>query len=87
LILVAIWKAVYNDYVITYPNSPFHDDTLKDQLQNALKDLKTNTSNGKGTKKVVIQSYEVLTQLKATDSHATRNVLKQRKDLLLGEEV
>ncbi len=30
LILVIVWKLAYNEYVIVYPNSPFHEDTLKD---------------------------------------------------------
>jgi hypothetical protein len=77
-------QAVYNDYVITYPNSPFHEDTLKDQLWNALRDLKIDTSNGEGTKKVVLQSYEVLAQFKATNSHATKNMFKQIKDFIVG---
>ncbi len=53
-------------------------------MWNALKDFKTDTSNGKGTKKVVLQSYEVLAQLKATNSHATRNMFKLRKDFIVG---
>jgi hypothetical protein len=45
-------------------------------MQDALKDFKTNISNEKGTKKAVLQSDKVLAQLKATNSHATKNVLK-----------
>jgi hypothetical protein len=30
LIQLIVWKVVYNDHVIAYPNSPFHEDTLKD---------------------------------------------------------
>ncbi len=41
LISTIVQKALYNDYVIAYLNSPFHEDTLKDQLQDALKDLKS----------------------------------------------
>jgi hypothetical protein len=37
-----------------YPNSPFHKDTLKGQLRDALKDLKIDISNGEGSKKVVL---------------------------------
>jgi hypothetical protein len=46
--------------MIAYPNSPFHEDTLKDWLRNALKELKTDTSNEEGTKKAVLQFDEVL---------------------------
>jgi hypothetical protein len=46
---MAIWKVVYNDYVIAYPNSPLHEDTLKDWLRYGLKDFKIDTFNEKGT--------------------------------------
>jgi hypothetical protein len=49
-----------------------------DWLQDALKDLKTNTSNEEGTEKIILQFDEVLAQLKAMDYHATRNVLEWR---------
>jgi hypothetical protein len=59
--LMIIWKVVYNDYVIAYPNSPFYDDTLKDWLWDILKDLNTDSSNEEGTKKVILHdSNEVL---------------------------
>lgn len=45
-------------------------------MQDASKDLKTNISNEKGTKKIVLQSNKVLAQLKATNSHATKNVFE-----------
>jgi len=30
LISAIVWKTTYNEYVIVYPNSAFHGDTLKD---------------------------------------------------------
>jgi hypothetical protein len=38
LIPTAVWKAMYNDYVIAYSNSPFHDDTLKDWFARCFKE-------------------------------------------------
>jgi len=68
--------------MIAYPNSPFHEDTLKDQLQDALKDLKVDTFDEHGIKKVFLQFNEVFAQLKAMDNHSTRNVLKRREDFV-----
>ncbi len=51
------------------------------KLQNALKELKTKTSNEKGFQIIILQSDQVLAQLKATDGHATQNVFKRRKTL------
>jgi len=68
--------------MIAYPNSPFHEDTLKDQLQDALKDLKVDTFDEHGIKKVFLQFNEVFAQLKAMDNHSTRNVLKRRQDFV-----
>jgi hypothetical protein len=70
--------------VIAYPKSPFHEDTLKDLLRDALKDFKTGNCNEKGTEKVVLQFDGVLTQLKALDDHSTRNVLKLKQDFING---
>jgi len=68
--------------MIAYPNSPFHEDTLKDQLQDALKDFKVDTFDEHGIKKVFLQFNEVFVQLKAMDNHSTRNVLKRRQDFV-----
>jgi hypothetical protein len=51
---MVVWKVVYDDYVIACPNSPFHEDNLKEWLRDVLKDLKTYTSNEQGIKKVII---------------------------------
>jgi len=45
-------------------------------LRNASKDLKIDTIDEKGIKKIVLQFDEVLTQFKAMDNHATRNMQK-----------
>jgi hypothetical protein len=66
-----------NEYKKTYPNLVFQEDTLKDCFRNALKELKTNTSNEGGNEKVILQSDEVLIQLKATNEHDTHNIVKR----------
>jgi hypothetical protein len=59
--------------------SPFQEDTLKDWLRVISKYLKTNITNEEGTEKAIVQSNEVLAQLKAMDNLcATRNVFKER---------
>jgi hypothetical protein len=37
-----------------------------------------------GLKKIILQSNEVLAQLKAMDGHATRNVFKRKQDFIDG---
>jgi hypothetical protein len=66
-----------NEYKKTYPNLVFHEDTLKDYLRNALKELKMGTSNEGGNERVILQSDEVLIQLKARIEHDTQNILKR----------
>ena len=56
--------------------------TLKDKLWETLKELKTGTSNEEGFEKAVLQPDDVLTRLKGTDSHATRNILKLRQTMV-----
>jgi len=41
------------------------------KLHKTLKIFKTSTTNGKGAKKAMLQSDQVLTQLKTIDGHAT----------------
>lgn len=84
LIPSIVWKAVYENYLQSYPESTLAEDTLKDRLRDTLKDLKTGTSNNDGAETVVLQSEEVLMRLKSTDGHATRNVLKRRQSLIEG---
>ncbi len=55
------------------------EDTLKDQLWDALKKLKTLTSNDDGCEKVMLQNEEVLAQLKAMNGHTIRTFSKDGK--------
>jgi hypothetical protein len=47
LIPNVVWKFFYWDYLKTYPNPRFVKETLKNQLQETLKELKTDISNEK----------------------------------------
>ncbi len=71
-----------NEYKKTYPNLVFHEDTLKDYLRNALKELKMGTSNEGGNERVILQSDEVLIQLKARIEHDTQNILKRWQNVI-----
>ncbi len=64
-----------------FPNSIFQEESLKDRLQDTLKELNTSTTNEEGAEKVVLQSDQVLEQLKSTNGHATWNVLKNDRIL------
>jgi hypothetical protein len=35
-----VWKSIYTDYVATYLDFPFIEDTLKDHFQDVLQELK-----------------------------------------------
>jgi hypothetical protein len=48
-------------------------------LHKTLKFFKTSTTNEKGAKKPMLQSDQVLTQLKTTDGHAISNALKRQQ--------
>jgi hypothetical protein len=73
-----VWKVMYNEYKEIYPNCKFQKDTLKDSLQNTLKVLKIRTFNEEGCEKVMLQSDEILAQLKATNGHAIQNIFKKK---------
>jgi hypothetical protein len=68
---------VYKDYKKQFPNFEFHLESLKDRVQECLKELKIGTSNEQGTKRVALQSDHVLAQLRTTNERASRNVLER----------
>jgi hypothetical protein len=49
-----------------------------------LKELNTRTSNEEGSERATLQCDEVLKRLRATNGHATKNVLKRCQSLLDG---
>ena len=77
-----VWKLVYEQFLREHLGSKFAEDTLKDRLRETLKELKIGTSNEEGFEKAVLQLDDVLTRLRSTDSHATRNILKLRQTML-----
>ena len=77
-----VWKLVYNQFLFEHLGSKFVEETLKDRLWETLKELKTGTSNEEGSDRVVLQADDVLTCLRNTDSHATRNILRLRQNML-----
>src|ERR1700737_3431555 len=64
-----VWKKVFKEYKNHYTNSLFVEETLKDHLREALKKIKTCTSNEDNSNKATLQCNEVLEQLKCTDGH------------------
>lgn len=54
-----VWKVVYNDYKKQLLDFEFHFESLKDRLQECLKELKTNTSNEQGMKRTSLESDNV----------------------------
>jgi hypothetical protein len=52
-----------------------------------LKELKIGTSNKKGLEKTTLQCDQVLECLKATNGHATKNILKKHQSLIVGPSI
>ena len=77
-----VWKLVYDQFLYKHPGSKFAEETLKDRLRGTLKELKTGTSNEEGSDRAILQADDVLTRLRNTDSHATRNILRLRQSIL-----
>jgi hypothetical protein len=51
-----VWKVVYANYKLKFLTSIFQKESLKNRLQNTLKELKANTTNEEGVERVVLQS-------------------------------
>jgi hypothetical protein len=84
LVPAKVWKKIYLRYKLKYPVSPFVEDTLKTKLRETLLELKTGTSNGDHGADVAVQSEQVFEELRSTDGHAKRNVLKRRQSIIDG---
>ena len=79
-----VWRKVYDTFINVHPEAiKFNEENLKDRVRQTLRELKTGTSNQKGT--AVVQSTEILGQIRLTDSHASRNVLSLRNSILMGD--
>jgi hypothetical protein len=77
------WKAVYDDYKKSFPDSIFTEDALKFRVREELAQLSTGTSN-QGNERAELQAGDILEQLKMTNSHAKRNVIRHR-ELIMSE--
>jgi hypothetical protein len=75
LIPSLVWKVMHNEYKEIYPNYKSQKDTLKDYLQNTLKVLKIRTFNEEGCERGMLQSGEILAQLKARNGHVIQNIV------------
>jgi hypothetical protein len=72
-----VWNFFNKDYLKTYPNPQFVEETLKNQLWETLKELKIGTSNEDNLKQATLQHDVVLERLKSINGHASQNVLKR----------
>ncbi len=77
-----MWKEVYTTYKNDDLDFKLYEETLKESLQETLRELKTKTSNQEGLKRVVLDYEEVLTHLKPMDAHSMHNVLKRLQSLI-----
>jgi hypothetical protein len=60
LIPSMVWKLIYTNYVGAYLDFPFMEDTLKDHLQDVLKEFKIGNFNEKEFDKTILQLNEAL---------------------------
>lgn len=58
----AVWKKVYVTYIQNFPHNILQEDTLKDRLRDALKEIQTGNSND-ASGKTCLQSDVVVEQL------------------------
>ncbi len=79
-----VWRNVYLDYQKKYSNSLNVEETLKDELCDTLKELKTGNYNEKGLDNVTFQCDDMLGHLKVIDVHASKNVVKRRQNMMDG---
>jgi hypothetical protein len=80
-----VWKEVYEDYKTTFPDSAFTEDALNVLVREELAQLNTGTSN-RGNERAELQAGDVLEQLKSTNNHAKRNVIRHR-ELIMSERM
>ena len=90
----SVWKLVYKDFIeeqtkiLIGDNIPFDPDklpatrTLQDALKDNIGSAETGESDSKGAEKVVLKNEQCLKELKVTDGHARRNMIKFRASLI-----
>ncbi len=84
---IVVWKQIYTNYQVTYLDSYLVEGTFKDQWHDNLKELKTRTLIEMGLGKTTLQCDQMLEHLKATNGHATRNILKRHQHLIDGAPI
>ncbi len=72
---------------MTYLDSYLAEGTFKDQWCDILKELKTRTLIEMGLGKTRLQCDKMLEHLKATNGHATKNILKRHQHLIDGAPI
>jgi hypothetical protein len=82
---VNFWKSIYEDYKKAFAYSAFTEDALKVCVREELAQLKTGTSN-QGSDRAELRAGDDLEQLKATNNHAKRNVIRHR-ELIMPERM
>lgn len=79
----AVWKGVYAHYLKQFPNSPFVEETLKDRLREAVKEMQAGKYVEEDEpEKVPLQSDEVVARLK----DRLRETLKELRTGTFNEE-
>jgi hypothetical protein len=76
-----VWRLVYADYQAAYPHCELDQETLKARVRETIEALDTGNSNEKRGP-ATLQSEELLKQIKATNAHASRNIIALRQDLV-----
>ena len=92
-----VWKLVFEDFLTETKRSclekgiSFCEDklpssrTLQDALRGCISTEDTGNADIKGAEKVILQSEDVLQQLKQTDGHARRSMIKMRNEMISTE--
>jgi hypothetical protein len=70
-----------SDYPAGYPDFQLDQDTLKARVRETIEALGTGNSNEKRGQ-ATLQSEELLKQIKATNPHASRNLIALRQELV-----
>lgn len=80
-----VWKGFFSHYKKAFPECEFQEDTLKERLRETLRELKIGMANEEGQDKVVLQNDDYLVALRANNSHAAKNILKMRDEIVRGK--
>jgi hypothetical protein len=76
-----VWLLVYATYQAAYADCQLDQETLKASVRETIEALDTGNSNEKRGP-ATLQSEVLLKQIKATNAHASRNLIALRQDLV-----